>query len=182
MRPLGRVPGDEMSDLLDQVTADQDPFRKLVGKIPGFAGYIDRENRRSADKMLRESIADKFEAVRKKLGNVQKDLAAAKDLGHIDDLEGAATKLQTFIDKVRTASYGNSGFFDAIKINADELGKMYQFDLELVTKAEEMDRAVDNVAASVGTDGMDAAVRNVVSLSRDLVSTFDKRGEVITAQ
>lgn len=171
-----------MSDLLDQVNADQDPFRKLAGKIPGFSGYIERENRRSADKMLRESIADKFEAVRKKVGNVQKDLAAGKELAHVDDLEGAATKLQTFIDKVRNASYGNSGFFDAIKINEDELAKMYQFDLELVTKAEELDRAVDNVAASVGTDGMDAAVRNVVTLSRDLVSTFDQRGEVITAQ
>lgn len=171
-----------MSDLLDQVNADQDPFRKLAGKIPGFSGYIERENRRSADKMLRESIADKFEAVRKKMGNVQKDLAASKDLTHVDDLEGAATKLQTFIDKARNASYGNSGFFDAIKINGDELAKLYQFDLELVTKAEELDRAVDNVAASVGTDGMDAAVRNVVTLSRDLVSTFDQRGEVITAQ
>jgi hypothetical protein len=171
-----------MTDLFDQVTGDQDPFRKLASKIPGFSGYIERENRRAADKILRESIASKFEDVRKKLTYVQKDLAAGDGLKYVDDLEGAATKLQTFIDKVRNASYGNSSFFDAVKINEDELARLYEFDLALVNKAEELDRAVDNVSASVGTDGMEAAVRNVVTLSRDLVAAFDQRGEVITAQ
>lgn len=171
-----------MSDLFDQVTGDQDPFRMLASKLPGFSGYIERENRRAADKILRESLADRFEAVRKQLGDVQKDLAAAQALSYIDDLEGASTKLQTFIDKVRTASYGNSSFFDAIKINEEELARLYQFDLELVTKADDIQRGVENVAASVGTDGMEAAVRNVVTLGRELVATFEQRDEVITAQ
>lgn len=171
-----------MSDLFDQVTADQDPLRMLASKLPGFSGYIERENRRAADKILRESLADKFEAVRKQLGDVQKDLAAAQALSFIDDLEGASTKLQTFIDKIRTASYGNSSFFDAIKINEGELAKLYQFDLELVTKADDIQRGVENVGASVGTDGMDAAVRHVVTLARELVDTYEQRDEVITAQ
>jgi hypothetical protein len=170
-----------MSDLYEQVTGDQDPFRKLAGKIPGFSGYIERENRRDADKLLRESIADQFELVWKKVGFLQKDLAGQQELEHIDDLESAATKIRTFIDKVRTASYGNSGFFDAIKINEEELTKLYEYDLALVDKADELSRAADNVEASVGTDGMDAAVRNLVTLARDLVTAFDRRGEVITA-
>jgi hypothetical protein len=170
-----------MSDLYEQVTGDQDPFRKLAGKIPGFSGYIERENRRDADKLLRESIADQFELVWKKVGFLQKDLAGQQELEHIDDLESAATKIRTFIDKVRTASYGNSGFFHAIKINEEELTKLYEYDLALVDKADELSRAADNVEASVGTDGMDAAVRNLVTLARDLVTAFDRRGEVITA-
>lgn len=171
-----------MSDLFDQVTADQDPFRRLASKLPGFSGYIERENRRAADKILRESLADRFEAIRKQLSNVQKDLASAQELKYIDDLEGAATKLQTFIDKVRTAAYGNSSFFEAIKINEDELASLYEYDLALLTHADDIERGVQNVAASVGTEGMDAAVRHVVTQSRDLVAAFDQRSEVITAQ
>ena len=170
-----------MSDLYEQVTADQDPLRRLAGKIPGFSGYIERENRRAADKLLRESIANQFEQVWKKIGFLQKDLTTKQELEFVDDLEGAAMKVRTFIDKVRTASYGNSGFFDAIKINEEELTKLYEFDLALVQKAEELSGAVDNVEASVGTDGMPAAVRNLISLSRELVGAFAKRGEVITA-
>lgn len=171
-----------MSDLFDQVTADQDPFRMLASKLPGFSGYIERENRRAADKILRESLADKFEAIRKQLTYVQKDLASTKELSYLDDLEGAATKLQTFIDKVRTAAYGNSSFFDAIKINADELARLYEYDLTLVSNAEAIERGVSHIVASIGTDGMEAAVRNVVTLSRELVAAFDQRSEVITAQ
>jgi hypothetical protein len=171
-----------MSDLFEKVTADQDPLRKLASKIPGFSGYIERENRRAADKLLRESIADQFEEVWKKVGYLQKDMASKTELDGIEDLETAAMKIRTFIDKIRNASYGMSGFFDAVKVNKDALAKIYEFDLALVAKAEELSHAVDNVEASMETDGMAAAVRNLVSLSRDLVSTFEKRQQVINEQ
>ena len=170
-----------MADLYEQVTSDQDPFRKLASKIPGFAGYIERENRRAADKLVRETIVNHFEAIWKRIGNLQKDLAASQELEYVDDLEGAATKLRTFIDKVTTAAYGYSGFFDAVKINQDEIFKLYNYDLVLLEKADETSRAVDNAEKSVGTDGMPAAVRNMVALSRELVTAFDEREVVITA-
>ncbi|MEX1248595.1 MAG: hypothetical protein WEA61_08935 [Anaerolineales bacterium] len=171
-----------MSDLYEQVQSEQDLFRRIAGKIPGFSGYIERENRRAADKLLRESIAAKYEQIWKRVGTLQKDLASAQELEYLDDLEGAATKLRTFIDKVRTAAYGNAGFFDAKKIKSDELKRLYEFDLALVDRADEISAAVDAVQAAVGTEGMSAPVANLVNLSRDLVSTFDNRSEVIFAQ
>ena len=49
-----------MSDLFDQVTGDQDIFKKLASKIPGFDGYIERQNRRAADKLMREINSRSF--------------------------------------------------------------------------------------------------------------------------
>ncbi|MEX2162402.1 MAG: hypothetical protein WD751_10880 [Anaerolineales bacterium] len=171
-----------MSDLYEQVQNDQDIFRKIAGKIPGFSGYVARENRRAADKLLRESIADKYELIWKRVGNLQKELADAQELEYLDNLEGAATKLRTFIDKVRTASYGNAGFFDAKKIKSPELKRLYEFDLALVERADSISAGVDAVQAAVGTEDMAAPVTNLVNLTRDLVSTFDQRSEVITAE
>ena len=171
-----------MSDLYDQVSSEQDLFRRIAGKIPGFSGYIERENRRAADKLLRESIADKYEQVWKRVGQIQKDLAAGQELEYLDDLEGAATKLRTFIDKVRTAAYGEAGFFDAKKIKSDELKRLYELDLALVEKADEISKALDAVQAAMGTDDLSTPITNLVNLTRELVSTFDQRSEVITAQ
>ena len=168
-----------MSDFLGKVQSESDLLSKLAGKIPGFSGYVDRENRRAADKLLRESIAAKFDQVWTQVTNVQKDMASAGEMKYLDDLEGVATKIRTFIDKVTTASYGYAGFFDAVKINKEELVRLYEFDLALVDKADELSRGVDNVVASKDTDGMPAAVSNVVTLSRELVSTYEKRSEVI---
>ena len=171
-----------MSDLYQQVSDDQDVFRKLAGKIPGFSGYVERENRRAADKLLRESIVDKYMEIWKKVGEMQKDLADKQDFEYLDDLDGAATKLRTFVDKVRTASYGETGFFDAVKIKSPELQRLYEFDLALVNKADDLSKAVDNVKAAMGGEEMAAPVDQLVTLSRDLVTTFDQRSEVITAQ
>lgn len=170
-----------MSDLFDQVTEDQDPIKKLASKIPGFSGYIERENRRAADKLLRESIADRYEEIWKKISAIQKDLSSNQSLEHLDDLETAAMKVQTFKDKIRNAAYGNSGFFDAIKINEEELARIYDFDLALLENTDSIQAAVDNVETSIGEEGLPAAISHLVSLSRDLLSAFEKRSEAITA-
>ncbi len=49
-----------MSDLFDQVTSSQDIVTKLLAKIPGFKGYIERQNRRAADKLLRDTVANRI--------------------------------------------------------------------------------------------------------------------------
>ncbi|MEK6220797.1 MAG: hypothetical protein N2D54_00940 [Chloroflexota bacterium] len=170
-----------MSDLFDDVTADQDPFKKLASKIPGFGGYIERQNRRAADKILRELIAEKYTELWKKTTNLQQDLASAGDLMHLDEIETAAVKLQTFTDKVANASYGYSGFFDSEKINEEELAKMYEFDTSMLDMVDGIDSAIENVLSSVGGDGMPAAVRHLVGLSRDVVDVFESRDAVITA-
>jgi len=169
-----------MSDLFDKVTEDQDPFTKILGKIPGFKGYIERTSRRNADKILREQITTEYTELWKRVGEIQSDLASSGELQYLDDLETAATKLQTFIDKVSGAAYGYSGFFDAIKVKEEELAKIYQFDAALLEGADEVRRAIENVEASIGTDGMPAAVRHLVGLTRDLVTTFERRDQVLT--
>jgi hypothetical protein len=170
-----------MGDLYDKVTGGQDPLTKLISKIPGFSGYIEKNTRRAADKLLREQIASVYTELWKRVGNLQQDLASSGGLEHLDELETAATKMQTFIDKVSNAAYGYAGFFDAIKIKEDELAKIYQFDAVLLEMSDEVSRAIGNVETSIGSDGLPAAIRHLVSLSRDLVSTFESRHDVVVA-
>ena len=168
-----------MSDLFDRVTSDQDIFKKIASKIPGFSGYIERQNRRAADKILREGIAKRFEELWQYISSLQRDLISQGGIAYVDDLESAAIKIRQFIDRVRTATYGYSGFFDAVKVNEEELGKVYQYDLTLLELSDEVKRAIENVEASIGSDGLPAAIRNLNKLSRQCVSAFDKRSEVM---
>ena len=169
-----------MSDMYEKVSEDQDPFTKILKKIPGFKGYIERTTRRNADKILREQIVSEFTVLWKRVGEIQSDMASAGELMYLDDLETAATKLQTFIDKVSGAAYGYSGFFDAIKVKEEELAKIYEFDAALLEGADEVGHAIDNVEASIGTDGLPAAIRHLVGLTRDLVTAFEGRDQVLT--
>ncbi len=170
-----------MSDLFDKVTGQQDIFKKLASHIPGFQGYIERQNRRAADKLLRETVADRFEELWKRTSNLQTDMVNEGMIALVDDMERGALQLRTFVDKIRTAAYGYAGFFDAVKINETELTQLYQFDSAFFEVADQIGQALDNVEASLGDEeGLKAAIRNLGSLSREAVTTFDRRSEVIT--
>jgi hypothetical protein len=168
-----------MSDLFDKVTSSQDIFKKILGKIPGFSGYIERQNRRASDKLLRDTIANKFEEVWKRISAVQKDLVNQGAIEFLDDMESSAIKYRQFIDRIRNASYGYSGLFDAVKINETELAQIYQYDLEMLNLAEEANQAVDNVETSIGSDGLPAAIRNLNSQATSAVKVFNHRAEIV---
>jgi hypothetical protein len=170
---------DNMSDLFDQVTGDQDIFKKLASKIPGFDGYIERQNRRAADKLMRETIADHFEALYKRISALQTDFVSQGEILYVDDIERGAIKLRTFIDKIRRASYGYSGFFDAVKINEDELARVYEYDAAFFDLEDEVSQAIGNVEASMGSDGLPAAIRHLTSKTQECLDAFGKRDEVM---
>src|SRR5450759_4003086 len=105
-----------MSDLFERVTNDQDIYKKIMSKIPGFSGYIERQNRRASDKLLREAVANRFETLWQRVSSLQRDLIIQGVMSYVPSMEAAAFTLRQFIDRLRTASYVYSVFFDAIKI------------------------------------------------------------------
>jgi hypothetical protein len=165
--------------LFDTVKSEMDPFKKILSIIPGFKGYMERQARRDSDKLLRDVIADRFEQQWGRISSLQRDLISAGDIALVDDLEAAAIKLRTFADRVRRATRGYSGLFDAVKINEEELARLYEYDAQMLTQAEEVGRAVDNVEASIGSEGLPAAIRNLKTLTQQCIDIFDRREEVI---
>ncbi|MFZ3070370.1 MAG: hypothetical protein WA110_04520 [Anaerolineaceae bacterium] len=168
-----------MSDIFDKVVGEEDALKKLIAKIPLFKGYIERGDRRMSDKILRETVANELESQYQRISSVQRDLISQGGLALIDDLEGAAIKIRQFIDRVRTASYGYAGLFDAIKIKEDDLAQVYQYDLELLGLSEGVSHAIDNVEASIGSDGLPAAIKNLTTTAQSCLDTFNKRSDVM---
>lgn len=169
-----------MSDILTEIMNDRDPVSKLIAKIPGFAGYMDRSTRRSADKLLRDAIADQYEKLYKKISAIQTDLISAGGIEYIDDVEKAAIQIRRFADRIRNASYGYSGFFDSIKVESQDIEAMYHFDLAFVQVGEHLNGELDTLAGNLtNTEGLPAFIRNVATLSRDLNDTLDKRNDLL---
>jgi hypothetical protein len=170
-----------MDQFFEKVTSQQDPFKRLASHIPGFSGYVNRQNRRDADKLLRDTVARRFEEQWKRSSQLQSDMVSNGMIAYVDDMEKASIQLRTFIDKITTAPRGYSGLFDAVKINEPELQAIYQFDAAFFDLAEQVGRALDNVEASLGDQAaLPAAIRNVTSLARLAVETYNRRAEAVT--
>jgi hypothetical protein len=168
-----------MSDLFETVKGGQDIFQKLLSHIPGFKGYVERSQRRAADKILRDQVALKYSELVARTSSLQKDLADAGQLDFLDDVDAIGLKLRTFCDRIKNASYGYSGFFDAVKINEKELAQIYTFDAAFFDLANQISSGLDNIEAGIGGDGLKSAIRAVNDLARQVVKTYDRRYQVI---
>lgn len=164
------------------VQEDMDPFKKILAKIPGFKGYIERQARRDSDKLLRDTIAERFEKEWQRISALQVEFIVQGEITYVDDLERAAIKLRTFADRIRRATRGHSSLFEAVKINEAELEKLYQYDVTLLALADDVGRAIDNVEASVGSDGLPAALRNLTSTSQAAIEAFNQREAAVLGE
>jgi hypothetical protein len=169
-----------MSDLFETVKGQQDIFKKLLSYVPGFNGYVERTNRRAADKLLRDQVALRYTELAGRASSLQKDIVSAGQMDFLDEMDSVSLKLRTFSDRIKTASYGYSGFFDAVKINEKELAQIYAFDAAFFDLAGQISSGLDTVEDSVGGEGFKAAIRNVDALARQVIETYDRRYQVIT--
>jgi len=170
-----------MEQFFEKVTSQQDAFDKLGLRIPGFKGYVERQTRRDADKLLRDTVARRYEEHWKRASQLQSDMVSSGLLAFVDDMEKASIQLRTFIDKITTAPRGYAGLFDAIRINEPELQALYQFDYAFFDLSDQIGRALDHVEASMGDkEALPAAIRNLTSLARLAVETYNRRAEAFT--
>lgn len=170
-----------MSDLFDSVKSGQDFIQKILTNVPGFKGYIERTQRRAADKLLRDQVALKYKELATRVSGMKKDFVDAGQFDLLEEVDSIHLKLMTFSDRIRNASYGYSGLFDSVKINEKELEKLYSFDLSFFEIADQISSGLDNVAAGIGADGQKAALRSVNGLVLLAGETYDKRYQIFTS-
>ena len=170
-----------MGDVFGKVKDSRNALEKLIGKIPGFSGYQERQTRRKADQIMRQALADKLAGQRRRLDAAQMDLISSGKLDLVDDLGSAVTQLQTFIDRVRFATYGYSGLFDAVKINQAELEQIYSFDAQMFDYVDRLDEANNHLRDAIPTgEGLVETVRIMRDICREANATFDQREHLIT--
>jgi hypothetical protein len=170
-----------MTDLYEQIKGDRGRIESFVGKFPGYKGYKEKEMRRAADKLLRDALARRLEEQWRRLPDIQKQLLSSAQIQWLDDIEGATMKLQTFIDRLKTATYGYAGFFDAVRVKEDELDQLYDFDMALDGQVDEITAAVDALSsAATSKEGIGEAVARLNGAAAAANETFHRRRDVIT--
>jgi hypothetical protein len=90
------------------------------------------------------------------------------------------TQLQTFIDRIRFASYGYAGVFDAVKIQEPELERLYNFDAALVEYVDRLAEANATLRDAIASgENLEEVVSTIQDITREANSTFDQREHVI---
>jgi hypothetical protein len=172
--------GHMLNDLTEKIQSGQNKVEELMLRIPGYAGYKQKEQRREADKLLRLHVARQYEEQLKQLNQLQYSLSSQGQLRVIVALERASMKLQLLIDRIRNASYGYAGLFDAVKVDQDTLDALYDFDQSMLDGVNTLSAALDELASMEGGAQLTVAQANgLVATLESLNSAFGQRQEIV---
>ena len=175
-----------MKDLIDKATrtaqAGLDSASGIFADLPIIGDYRDKDRRREADRRLRESIAVALESARKHIVEIERKLLNKGKLTDLPYVDVAATRMQTLIDRIRTAPSGYAGFFDMETIREPELENLRQFDERISASISEINDRIDEIEAAI--DAGEPYAQPLGALIRDLddlSERLDHRKEVIRA-
>lgn len=118
-------------------------FYDKIGKlIPGYKGYVIRDEKRNSDKKFRNELASSLSNSEEYLIRYQKELLDRQDIITITNLEKSRKELNTIITKIKYTSYGESSFFSENQLKEDELNRIYDFDIELAEKVSLISKTI----------------------------------------
>lgn len=169
-----------MTDYQSQIEAQRGKIKELLLKVPGFKGYIEIEDRRTADKLLRDAVADSYQEQLDRLTAIQTEFVDRGNLSYVDDLEAVVVKLRTFIDRISHATYGYSSFFSAIKIDAGKLDKIYDYDQALLNGIDGLSAALESLETTEDPEQLKVLITDLKKQAQDIVTKGDQRKDVIT--
>ena len=112
-----------MIDPMEKITEGKDLVGKIQNFVSGFLGYYDRERRREADKILRDSIAARYETEWSRISDVQASLVKAKQLERLmksNPRRSSSGHLSTESEARRGATPDSSMQFGSRRTNCSE--------------------------------------------------------------
>lgn len=153
-----------------------------IAGLPGIKGYKEKEDRREADKQLRTELARRLQMEHGRILEAQQALAARREYALVAEVDRAQAKLQLLIDRIRTASYGYGGLFDAVQVKEEQLDALIAFDEALATQATRVGERVSALVTAVNkNEGIAEALNGLVPVLNELNETFTRRAEVVAA-
>jgi hypothetical protein len=158
---------------MEKVDDERTLTQKIMKLVPGWRGYRIKEERRNADRILRDQIvsrlrrsADKIEDIRTAV--VEEEIEEAYKL--VDSLMSRTEKL---VSQIEHADYGYRPFFDAIKIKEDDLENMLRYDTWFVEQIQTFDQRSNDVLSLV-EDDPDEAIGHIKDL-RKMISEMNRK-------
>ena len=165
---------------LDAVKSKENFLEKITRFIPGYDGYVNRDNSRELDTILRNTLAQKLDTNHVKLKNTILNLSQRGKLFESDGIDKLDKKLQQCTAKFKAAARGYSGAFDVVKVKEEKLNQIYEFDAGLLDEVEKITSACTELETnSKSNTDIKASMEKVSLMLDELVKMFENRENIL---
>jgi hypothetical protein len=166
-------PGSPPVDLRQRVDEDRGLLKRLQLLLPGYRGYRQGEDDRAADNLLRIQTADKVRNARTTMESARSALTNAGQFGALNDLAPLIADLQRLEGEVRHAEQGYTGISPSVRINPQQLDRLYEYDYGFVIAADQLNQTISGLPAmAMGSSA--SGVPTLVATARTQVTQLEQ--------
>lgn len=181
--PSGAAPPPPPAvDLRQTVDADRGVLKRLQLLVPGYRTYRQAEDIRAADSLLRLQVADKLKNAQATLNNARAALSNAGQFQVLMDLAPLLADLQRLEGEIRHAEQGYTGFSPAVRINPQQLDRLYEYDYGFALAGDTVAQTVASVptlTATPGAPGLGAVIATTRGQVSQLETAFKARVQAV---
>lgn len=150
-----------------------------LSRIPGYTGYRAKEDRRDADRRVRERTAADLEGFAARVERIAADRASARDIHAVGAIGDLASSIRLLGDRISTASYGYGGLFGDRDVDELALDQLQEFDAGLLDRVGGLESDIAAVEMAADDAARTAALGLAATTVRDLQAYFRARTDVI---
>jgi len=168
-------------DYLGKVRGERGLLEKIMGYIPGYHGYKEKELRRESDRLVRTEAVNRLKAAKTAFRRTFANPTNVQKLVGEDTYryEAFNSRIDRVTQRIDRAVAGYAGMFDAIKVKEDKLDSVIQHDLSLIENAEAIKAEVEKATRMVvSSDEWRAEMDSVISKVEEFDELIDERSNI----
>ena len=172
----------EKKGIYDKAKGEMRLSERILGELPGFRGYKEKELRRESDKLIRNHLYQRLIEARKDLKEIFQKLSDNRLHEILTDMDRFVMRFDRVSQKINHASYGYAGFFNVMKIEEEKLDKMIEFDNGLMDDVDKIVEETSEFKKEVVKENFEKVRDHIQCLSdllEELEESFDDREEII---
>ena len=143
--------------------------------VPGFRGYLKREHRREADRLLRSWMEGELTAAQSRLDAGGRALIAQGQLDAMTALGEVKTVLDRLIATLRSTVQGYESFFGYVDVGVEELDDVYSHDQQTLEAVRRLSERTTAFANTPNTD----ALPTIADQARQIAAMLTERSRLL---
>jgi hypothetical protein len=154
-------------------------LESILHKIPGLRGYLDKENRRESDALQRQWLADRLQRSKRALDDYTRSLADSGQIAQLPRYDRLRGRIDKLIGRIRGAMQGYSGVFDLVRVDEALLDRVYEYDVVLIERVENVAATVEKLPRSPAESDAEALVGSLSGEIDEVERAWDRREDML---
>jgi hypothetical protein len=169
-------------DIRGEVDESRGLLKKIQLVIPGFKGYRQLDDLRVADALLRKQVSSLLQVSESKLQDARSSMVTSGNFQMLTRIASVLSQLQQFEGELLHSEQVYSGISPVIRINAEKLNSLYEYDYAFLQGATDAAQLCDlsKLLESSDQDGLAKRISDIKDNIQKMKYSWEQR--VITVE